>query len=406
MMLQERKRVDSTFAENDTDALITDSIFTIVCRSEYPEHQSELVALPTELIINIASHLPTTDQVNCMITCRELHQIILTLVWRSPIITLPIEWPTSDRGPAFVKRLNLSQQRQVDDDGMNEILTKAVGIQQLNLAGCGILTLVTAVALSFATKLTCLNLYGCQNMNDDCMTHIATISSLTSLSVSGCRQITDLGIARLTNKHLKKLRVADLTRVTWRGLVDMLKVPRRMTKLDLARVGVLNDDVLYTIADSATKDGSLEWLSLARDWKNVAPASPPLNDWQDRVISASFITDYGLKHLVKRCPRLVLLDVCYNTMITDDSFQFIAKYLWHLVSINFTGTKVGIQGLRQLGHLRATKRNLSIITLGASAEMSDELLQQMMNGSLAGWRKSSGEEGALKATNTWWSSDE
>ncbi|KAF9585989.1 multisubstrate pseudouridine synthase 7 [Lunasporangiospora selenospora] len=251
---------------------------------------------------------------------------------------------------------------------------------------------------------------------------------LESIDLAGCFQVTDVGLKPLLRQcgtRLLQLRVSDCELITKHSVLALVRHCPRIQWLDLARSGLLSDKCLKGLAANCH---SLEWLNMAQAHpERIAPEPPrPLeietpagsaenrqpqstSDHRssqhygegDRIegmgdqdeakdeMDKDFISDESIALLCESCPNLQLLDLSYITTLTNAAIKSLSETAHSLVCLTIIGCSgITSEALLALASLRHRSGKLGCITMGDALGISENDIEQIMQGSLNGWQKS------------------
>ena len=288
--------------------------------------------LPSDILANIASFLPTKARLSTMRqVCKE---------WSN----LPFDGGHLD----FLNVKNLS------DHDLRNILDgiekRGGSITSLNLYACNI----TDAGFAHLAKLplTSLNLPGGRSITVAGLAHLAKLP-LTSLNLYQCN-ITDAGLAHLAKLPLTSLYLG-LCNITDTGLAHLAKLP--LTSLDLSWSNITDAGFAHLAKLPLTSLNLCACRNITDTDTGLAHlAKLPLTSLD---LSWSNITDAGLAHLAKL--PLTSLNLCACRNIADTGLAHLAKL--PLTSLELSRSNITDAGLAHLTKLPLTTLSLRLCNI-------------------------------------------
>jgi hypothetical protein len=253
--------------------------------------------IPNEILIIMFGYMNTADLYNCSTVSKHWNDLVIPILWRSPVPNKPIlsclpsfaamdkkhrikhSHQKSHLSPGFpihisryghaVKSLDLSQiATHVTDCTIRHIVRSCPQLVSLNLSHCRLITNESLYYLSRATQIA---------------------SQLEVLSLQNCRQITDIGLNHLTAQchGLQTLHLGACPRLTSDGIIGLVTASgNTIRRLRLSDCSHMTGSTLHTIARLCGP--RLQWLDIAR---------------------TKAIRHTDLENLVHICPNLTRLNV-------------------------------------------------------------------------------------------------
>lgn len=209
------------------------------------------------------------------------------------------------------------------------------------------------LARSLTPNVTRLDLSACAALTDEIMCILAPrIPKVTHLNLNGCFQLTSRTTSMIAN-HCPLLRELFIARISENRepyILELIQSLPRLTKLDLSGNVYVSDNVL---ADIAVKLPSLDYLD----------------------VSATKITDKGLRLVCEHLVGLTSLSMASCLGITNDSLSWVAKHCRSLKELNISRCSITDQGLNSLADGVAVFRSLNLDNLSL---ITDPSLQNLI----------------------------
>ncbi|KAF9115465.1 hypothetical protein BGX27_007718 [Mortierella sp. AM989] len=332
-----------------------------------------------------------------------------------------------------------SRREFVTDRTLQTILENCPGLCRLIISEChGItnegLRLIRDSKCVAERTLMSLHMAGCYQITDQGLLNLVGNCGdsqfqphFESLDLAGCYQITDNGLIPLITQcgnRLTQLRVNDCINVTSESVMALAEHCPQLQWLDLGRSGKLAEAELVHLASRCSE---LEYLNLARHHPNNRqdsgiqldegfeeetqgeqeeqeedPDSETIkHNNQDGKVEKEeeeerLITDYAIAMICESCPKLQLLDLSYISTITNNAIESLSESARSLVYLTIIGCSgITSQALYYLAKLRNTSGKLGCITMGDALGISEREIEQIMEGTLSGWQKSTVDETVL-----------
>lgn len=202
-------------------------------------------------------------------------------------------------------------------------------------------------------RITKLDLASCGALTDDIMATITPrIPHVTYLNLNGCFQLSSRTTCNIA-RHCTSLRELYLGKVGENRephILELIQALPRLSKLDLSGNIYLTDIVL---ADISSKLPSLDYLN----------------------VSATKITDKGLRLVCENLVNLSSLSMAGCLGITNDSLSWIAKHCRSLKELNIGRCSITDQGIISLAEGVAILRSLNFDDLSL---ITDAALQHLL----------------------------
>ena len=209
------------------------------------------------------------------------------------------------------------------------------------------------LARALTQNITRLDMSACAALTDEIMCIVAPrIPKVTHLNLNGCFQLTSRTTSTIANNCplLRELFIARISENREPYILELIQSLPRLTKLDLSGNVYVSDNVL---ADIAVKLPSLDYLD----------------------VSATKITDRGLRLVCEHLTGLTSLSMASCLGITNDSLAWVAKHCRSLKELNISRCSITDQGLNSLADGVAVFRSLNLDNLSL---ITDPSLQNLI----------------------------
>eukprot|EP01038_Epipyxis_sp_PR26KG_P005892 gene5892-8130_t len=200
----------------------------------------------------------------------------------------------------------------------------------IDLSDCRFITDTSINHIIRIKNLKILNLSRCVSLTDEGLKILATSSipstSLEILILEGCVQLTDVGIEYI-NKQCKKLLIFNINEcvhVSYEPLQSLLKANRRLTTLQISRIGMLNDYGLSTLTSI---------LATHNNHNNNGQQNPSNLTSLDVSYNIA-LSDFSLINLSQVCSKLKVFNLSGCRKVTDEGISAICSNCWYLQSLN------------------------------------------------------------------------
>lgn len=143
---------------------------------------------------------------------------------------------------------------QVEDDAITALINEGPNLRELRLAHCTRLTDSAFLNLPYDAKfesLRILDLTDCGELQDAGVQKIITAAPrLRNLVLAKCRQITDRAVVAITKlgKNLHYIHLGHCARITDAGVLQLVKMCTRIRYIDLACCSYLTDESITQLA--------------------------------------------------------------------------------------------------------------------------------------------------------------
>lgn len=206
---------------------------------------------------------------------------------------------------------------------------------------------------ALTNRVTKLDLSVCPALTDDIVCVMAPrIPKVTHLNLNGCFQLTSRSTSMIAQHchDLRELFIARISDNREHHVLELIQSLPRLTKLDLSGNVYVSDVVL---ADIASKLPSLDYLD----------------------VSATKITDKGLRLVCEYILGLSTLNMASCLGVTNDSLSWVAKHCRSLKELNISRCSITDQGLNSLADGVASFRTLNLDNLSL---ITDPALQNLV----------------------------
>ncbi|PKA63837.1 F-box protein [Apostasia shenzhenica] len=254
--------------------------------------------------------------VGCRLSQRDLCSLLLVSRWCSrALVSQQSLWKALDLREANnaggrlisvlsldryqVKKINLEFARDIDDDHLLLLKSKAIGqlqnLESLNLNGCQKISDkgIEAVA-SACPNLRILSIYWNVRVTDLSIKYLVMhCKRIIGLNLSGCKNISDRSMHLIGSnyKNLEELNVTRCIKITDGGLQHVLLDCTALKSLNLYALSSLTDRAYEKVANLA----HLTFLDLC---------------------GAQNLSDHGLS-CIARCKSLAMLNLTWCVRVTD-----------------------------------------------------------------------------------------
>jgi len=266
------------------------------------------------------------------------------------------EFAADERFQTGVTRLSTEFCNRLTDDTL-KVLDKFHSLTSLNLNGCPLLTDDAVIsAMTRCPNLTRLSLYWDPSLSDKSLQAIASsqcASKLVHLNLSGMRHATDV------------------------GMVAVAEACPNLTHLDMTRMETLRDDSLIAVAKNCPQLRYLNLYACAHflDPGVVAIAQGcPLLEFVD-LCGTHSVTDVSIQALASGCPRITSLNLTWVTKIGDASLEAIGEHLRALCFLSVHGNRrMSDEGVR---HIAKGCPKLEVLDVNGTP-ISKDLVREIM----------------------------
>ncbi|KAI0017802.1 RNI-like protein [Xylariomycetidae sp. FL0641] len=334
-----------------------------------PDCLPTVAALPSEILINIFSHIHTpTELLNCMLTCKRWARNVVEILWHRPTCTtwekhasichtLQMDRPFFTY-TEFIKRLNLANLAKDVSDGSVMPLAVCTRVERLTLTGCKALTDHGLIPLVVSNQnLLALDISGDVNITEASIMAIAqSCRRLQGLNISNCKQISNESLIQLAEncRFIKRLKLNDCNQLSDAAVTAFANGCPNILEIDLHQcANITNEPVTALLA----KGQSLRELRLAGCdlIDDGAFLTLPYNKTYEHLrildlTSCVRLTDRAVKKIVDVAPRLRNLVLAKCTSLTDSA----------------------VYAISQLG------KNLHYVHLGHCRQITDDAVKQLV----------------------------
>lgn len=360
-------------------------------------HNSRLLQLPTEVLLQIFKYLDKSDLYSLLTVCREFSDLIVEILWFRPnmqsdatfqkitqVMMLPRDRTHWDYRN-YIKRLNLSFMTKLVDDDLLDLFAGCPKLERLTLVNCTKLTHAPITrALQNCERLQSIDMTGVQDIQDDIINALAAnCTRLQGLYAPGCGNVSEAAILRLLKAcpMLKRIKFNNSENITNDSILAMYENCKSLVEIDLHNCPLVTDKYLKHIFHELTQLREFRISNAPGITDNLFELIPE-DYYLDKlriidVTGCNAITDKLVERMVRYAPRLrnVVLSKCIQ--ITDSSLRHLTKlgrslhyiHLGHCALI----TDFGVQAL-----VRACHR-IQYIDLACCSQLTDWTLIELSN---------------------------
>lgn len=356
---------------------------------------SQLLQLPTEVLLQVFKYLEKSDLYSLLTVCREFADLIVEILWFRPnmqsdkafqkiraVMELPrnqTHWDYRN----YIKRLNLSFMTNLVDDLLLDLFNGCPKLERLTLVNCSQLShLPISRVLELCSRLQSIDMTGVQDIQDDIIYALAlNCKRLQGLYAPGCGNISEAAVITLLKScpMLKRIKFNNSENITDLAIAAMYENCKSLVEIDLHNCPKVTDRYLKGIFLELTQLREFRVSNAAGITDNLFDLIP-YDHHLDKlriidVTGCNAITDGFVENLVRCSPRLrnVVLSKCMQ--ITDGSLRHLAKlgrslhyiHLGHCALI----TDYGVQHL-----VRACYR-IQYIDLACCSQLTDWTLIEL-----------------------------
>lgn len=209
--------------------------------------------------------------------------------------------------------------------------------------------------------LRVLDLGHCWKITDDAIAGIVKHAPrIQSLHISGCRQLTDASLDDISmlGVHLDVLSMANLDKITDRGIVQLARGCTKLRSIDIACKTFLSPKIT---TDEATLPSPTDCTRLT-DLSVLELASLP-NLHRVSVVHIRALTDNVLLFLAEHTPTLSRLSISHCPRFSLEAIQILVKKLIGLELLSASG----LLALRRRGVKRFSDRTPVVCTFTTSS---------------------------------------
>ncbi|QRG40547.1 hypothetical protein FDK38_005026 [Candidozyma auris] len=361
----------------------------------YNYHNSRLLQLPTEVLLQIFKHLDKSDLFSLLTVCREFSELIVEILWYRPNfqvdsafhkITEVMKRPRSQTHwdyRNYIKRLNLSFMTKLMDDESLYLFRGCPKLERLTLVNCHKVTSkpITEV-LQNCEHLQSIDMTGVQDIQDEIFYALAkNCPRLQGLYAPGCGNISEDAIISVLRAcpMLKRVKFNNSENITNDTILAMYENCKSLVEIDLHNCPKVTDKHLRSIF--------CEHLQLREFRISNAPgitddlfSSVPEDQTLEKlriidVTGCNAITDKLVERMVRCAPRLrnVVLSKCMQ--ITDASLRHLTKLgrSLHYIHLGHCAllTDFGVQALVRSCH------RIQYIDLACCSQLTDWTLIEL-----------------------------
>ncbi|KAF3988694.1 hypothetical protein FT663_03926 [Candidozyma haemuli var. vulneris] len=358
-------------------------------------HNSRLLQLPTEVLLQVFKYLEKSDLYSLLTVCRELSDLIVEILWFRPnmqsdspfqkvreVMKLPRSETHWDYR-SYIKRLNLSFMTKLVDDELLYLFCGCPKLERLTLVNCTKLTYAPiAQVLKNCEHLQSIDMTGVQDIQNDIFYALAQhCTRLQGLYAPGCGNISEDAIIQVLKAcpMLKRIKFNNSENITNNSILAMYENCRSLVEIDLHNCPKVTDKYLKGIFSELSQLREFR-ISNAPGITDDLFSSIPDDHLLDKlriidVTGCNAITDKLVERMVRCAPRLrnVVLSKCMQ--ITDASLRHLTKlgrslhyvHLGHCALI----TDFGVQALVRSCH------RIQYIDLACCSQLTDWTLIEL-----------------------------
>ncbi|KAF2092212.1 RNI-like protein, partial [Saccharata proteae CBS 121410] len=226
----------------------------------------------------------------------------------------------------YILEIDLHDCRNIEDAAITSLVAEGRYLRELRLAHCSRITDHAFLNLPHGIihdALRILDLTDCGELNDDGVQKIiSTAPRLRNLVLAKCRKITDRAVYAITKlgKNLHYIHLGHCARITDAGVLQLVKQCSRIRYIDLACCNNLSDNSIKQLATlpklkriGLVKCGQItdqSIVALAKP-KQVGPNGQVAPSSLERVHLSycTLLTLNGIHALLNNCPRLTHLSL-------------------------------------------------------------------------------------------------
>lgn len=356
---------------------------------------SQLLQLPTEVLLQVFKYLEKSDLYSLLTVCRDFAELIVEILWFRPnmqsdkafqkirdVMELPrnhTHWDYRN----YIKRLNLSFMTSLVNDLLLDLFNGCPKLERLTLVNCSQLShLPISRVLELCSRLQSIDMTGVQDIQDDIIYALAlNCKRLQGLYAPGCGNISEAAIITLLKScpMLKRIKFNNSENITDLAIAAMYENCKSLVEIDLHNCPKVTDQYLKGIFLELTQLREFR-VSNAAGITDFLFDLIPHDQHLDKlriidVTGCNAITDKFVEHLVRCAPRLrnVVLSKCMQ--ITDASLRHLTRlgrslhyiHLGHCALI----TDFGVQAL-----VRSCYR-IQYIDLACCSQLTDWTLLEL-----------------------------
>ena len=255
-----------------------------------------------------------------------------------------------------LKECDLSLCKQITDQGLEYVLTKAPNIEKLNLAGCvNITNRGLKICCSKCKDIRYLDLSGCKLINCSGLQVLCDSDGMTDLRelyLQGCTAIRNSGLFHISRGLvcLETLVLSFCSEISNEGIIYIASGVAGLKRLCIRGCKRIGEECMESLAQGCPNLESLDVSFCHRINDNsLGCLAQGLTNLKSLQLSACNISDSGILALVQSLQHLQHLSIGQCERLTDKSLAYIAEYFCELQSIDVYGcTKMTADGMKLL----------------------------------------------------------
>ncbi|KAA0196828.1 F-box/LRR-repeat protein 7 [Fasciolopsis buskii] len=365
-----------------------------------PIHPSSAVAgpdwmaLPDELWLSVIRLLPTVDRGRfAQVCCRFASLMLDRSLWH--VIQLHRHQHLTDVALAKIGRLRPRELRltycrgdTVGEEGLRRMFQGCgTGLQKLSFIGCSKgpfdQDLPLVLAAEHCPNLSHVNASYTQAVRDQTVIALAKSAfHLVSVKLNGAQQISNVAIQHLVHYHKDTLQRLELFGC-FRLNSDIFKLLGRCQELRALAFGHLHhlsSDGLLELVGKLPHLASLDLRgtqTLGND-TNLTCLADKCPHLEEVVLANmhSLKGEAGIAQMLRRLPRLRVLDLCGLSAVGDLTMDALARSCPHLEELDVSCTSVTQTGLLHLAQVPA--KSLRCLRISHCREITKEVLEKLV----------------------------
>ncbi|KER26889.1 hypothetical protein T265_05946 [Opisthorchis viverrini] len=371
----------------------TDSNQTDPATEHSPEKPNWML-LPNELWIAIIHHLPFPDRARLALVCRRLSNLVFDpSLWR--VIQLHRHQHLTNTALASIGRLRPRELRltychgdTIAADGLRQLF-QACGpsLRKLSFIGCtkGLFDydLPLLLAAKHCPNMSHINASYTQAVRDQTVIALAKSAlHLVSVKLNGAQQISNSAIQQLVHYHkdtLQRLELFGCFRLN-SDIFAILGRCQQLRALAFGHLHHLSSDGLLELVGKLPLLSSLDLrgtqtLSSDLNLSRLADKCPHLEE----VVLANMHSlkhEAGIAQMLRRLPRLRVLDLCGLGAVGDLTMEALASGCPQLEELDVSCTSVTQKGLSHL--TLAPAKSLRCLRISHCREITRDVLEKLV----------------------------
>ncbi|XP_042470773.1 F-box/LRR-repeat protein 3-like [Zingiber officinale] len=222
--------------------------------------------------------------------------------------------------------LNLSNSQPINHAGLSSLLNITVGLRQLNMAYCCMVTHSLTSSFRKLAKLQSVKLDGCEVTTAGLKTIANACVSLTELSLRKCSGVTDDGLSSIVmkNKGLTNLDITCCGNITDLSLANITSSCTSLITLQMESCTLVSKEGFRLIGQHCHLLEHLDLTDNELDDEGLKAFSGCHKLSILKIGICLKISDEGLIHIAKNCPKLRELDLYRSAGVKDAGIRAIA----------------------------------------------------------------------------------